>query len=140
MSRSIKAGPCAISIAVIAFAAVFAAFNHCALGAVASQTMTPAVHGHCAGHSQPSKPQSNDETPCCKILQALAAQSKANLGYSASSLVLKQYYVDHILLADLSAHDAPSLELDTGPPAAPSFSESVLQRSILAHAPPFLLS
>jgi len=32
------------------------------------------------------------------------------------------------------------LELDTGPPFAGSFAESVLQRSILAHAPPFSLS
>ena len=32
----------------------------------------------------------------------------------------------------------PPLELDTGPPFAGSFAESVLQRSILAHAPPSL--
>ena len=32
------------------------------------------------------------------------------------------------------------LELDTGPPFARSFAESVLQRSILAHAPPVSLS
>ena len=30
------------------------------------------------------------------------------------------------------------LELDTGPPGAGSFAETVLQRSILAHAPPSL--
>ena len=34
----------------------------------------------------------------------------------------------------------PPLELDTGPPFAGSFAESVLQRSILAHAPPVSLS
>ena len=37
---------------------------------------------------------------------------------------------------DLSQASRLSPIFDTGPPAAKSFTESVLQRSILAHAPP----
>ena len=48
------------------------------------------------------------------------------------------------VVALISAADqlrlTPVIEWDTGPPAANSFAESVLQRSILAHAPPLFLS
>ena len=47
------------------------------------------------------------------------------------------------MVAELISAAEPQLssrELDTGPPFAGSFAESVLQRSILAHAPPVFLS
>ena len=43
------------------------------------------------------------------------------------------------LISAAETHLSP-LELDTGPPFAGSFAESVLQRSVLAHAPPVSLS
>ena len=43
----------------------------------------------------------------------------------------------HRLLANFRDAPAPLL-LDTGPPGAHSFAELILQRSLLAHAPPFL--
>ena len=49
--------------------------------------------------------------------------------------VLRPFFAD----ATLSVISRPArdlIALDTGPPRAISFSELVLQRSILAHAPP----
>ncbi len=48
-----------------------------------------------------------------------------------------QYWIVAELISVPETQLSP-LELDTGPPFAGSFTESVLQRSILAHAPPVL--
>ena len=59
---------------------------------------------------------------------------------SKDFLSIQRWIVAEIVFADdAQVHCAP-LELDTGPPFADSFAESVLQRSILAHAPPSLLA
>jgi hypothetical protein len=52
--------------------------------------------------------------------------------------ILKPYLL-HEMLPEISQPARPLLALDTGPPEVLSFSESVLQRSILAHAPPVLV-
>jgi len=74
---------------------------------------------------------------CCKILRAVVfAKAKdwarddgkfrdANFPVQTAVLVLYQSLAVALLL------------LDTGPPGAFSFAELILQRSLLAHAPPF---
>ncbi len=134
-AKQFKVGQLLTSL--IGLVAWFAIFNHCALGAFVA-TRSASVPSHCASHQTPAEQQKGEEMPCCKTLQAVVAPAKANVGYDASDFVLKEYPLAAILLAAISAHDAQSAALDTGPPGAVSFSESVLQRSIFAHAPPVL--
>jgi hypothetical protein len=63
--------------------------------------------------------------------------AKVNVGASAVDFVLKEYFTAG-LVVEISQAQTQTLGSDTGPPGALSFSESVLQRSILAHAPPAL--
>ena len=77
--------------------------------------------------------------PCCKMLRATLAGEANVVKVASQNLVPIQ---DWIVAELISAAETPlsPLELDTGPPFAGSFAESVLQRSILAHAPPVSLS
>jgi hypothetical protein len=115
--------------------------NHCALGALQSP-QSAAVHATCHGNtSSPTKPARKDEqTPCCKVLRATLVQL-ANFvpAYDFAAFSLQPYCAGLILFAEQS-RTAQTFELDTGPPFRGSFAELVLQRSILAHAPPVSLS
>jgi len=77
--------------------------------------------------------------PCCKILRATVSAEARPVEVATKNFVPVQ---DWIVAELISAAETPlsPLELDTGPPFAGSFAESVLQRSILAHAPPVSLS
>ncbi|MDQ3198229.1 MAG: hypothetical protein M3Q46_03405 [Verrucomicrobiota bacterium] len=128
-----------VALALLTFSAWFVATDHCALAAAflrpAAATSAPAQES-CPGHSQPEK-QSPSELPCCKTLVATTAPAKISAGYDLHSFVLQPYLASAFQL--LPGHsDAPPAEIDTGPPEADTFAESVLQRSILAHAPPCL--
>ena len=63
----------------------------------------------------------------------MASHTAKNLA-AASQLVGAQDYVAAVLTPPRVV--AQLLALNTGPPRSLSFAESVLQRSILAHAPP----
>lgn len=124
---------------VLLMAAWFSISNHCALGAlIALETKTPLAGMHCHG-TQPSPSKHGEEqTPCCKVLKALTI-AKVHAGANLLDFVLKNYPTGDLGLGIWQAH-THTLGLDTGPPGALSFSESVLQRSLLAHAPPLALS
>ncbi len=119
-------------------AAWFVASDHCALtGALLRPATVAPVSESCPGHSQPEKKHSGGELPCCKSLVATAVSAKIFAGYNTNLFVAAPYLsLDRQLI--LGHHDAPGTELDTGPPGGRTFAESVLQRSLLAHAPPFL--
>jgi hypothetical protein len=88
----------------------------------------------------PSKKSSEDETPCCKVLRATLVQLANSVpAFDFSAFSLQPYFAGLIFLSERS-HTSPRFELDTGPPFSGSFAELVLQRSILAHAPPVSLS
>jgi hypothetical protein len=81
----------------------------------------------------PTKPN-NANQPCCKTLRAVIV-AKFSAKANTLDFALKPFFTG----ATFSVTPQPSrflLAFDTGPPRALSFSESVLQRSILAHAPP----
>jgi hypothetical protein len=85
----------------------------------------------------PAKDGEQENVECCKVLRAtLLTFSK-----SVSSLDLAGFVPFLQIASELPARlQLPArspLELDTGPPSADSFAELVLQRSVLAHAPPF---
>ena len=119
----------------------FSISNHCALGAFEYGKAT-ATHAACHGGADiPAKsPTEGGQAPCCKTLRATFAEvSKPLVPFDASGFSLQDYFVGRIDFSDCSEPLRP-LELDTGPPFSGSFAESVLQRSILAHAPPLSLS
>ena len=127
-----------VVIVLVTIVAWFVASDHCALAGMLQRAAAAApAEESCPGHSQPEKKQSSSELPCCKTLTATTATAKITTGYHASQFVLQPYFA-----ADFQPFvthpEKPLLELDTGPPDLRTFAESVLQRSLLAHAPPLL--
>jgi hypothetical protein len=132
---AMKAGTrCAVVL--IAISSWFAISNHCAFAAVA--TKTDSVQTECPFHSKPAKqkPESS-QLQCCKILRAVVfAQTKSWARDDAKFFPVDLWVEEFALAAPLPNAQASS-SLDTGPPGARSFAELILQRSLLAHAPPF---
>jgi hypothetical protein len=119
---------------LLALTTWFLLSNHCALGSLAPPAeSTPEVSG-CPMHSAPAKKNPAAKTPCCKDLRALVAKCvKAASG--AGRLIGARDYAEQIFRAP--ARVAIEVQgLDTGPPGCFSFAESVLQESMLSHAPP----
>jgi hypothetical protein len=111
--------------------------NHCAVAALATKTNTASTE--CPFHSKPAKQEKpSTGAQCCKILRAVApvitkSWMRDYANFSSADLSLQERaYVEHSRTAQ-----APR-SLDTGPPDARSFAELILQRSLLAHAPPSL--
>jgi hypothetical protein len=126
---------------VVMISAWFAISNHCALVAVATAaaTATSTSAGECPFHSKasmPAKPKPVSNSTCCKNLQAIA--SKCANAFATKLFALCQIDFGVQSLAPSPKVTTSPLQLDTGPPGAQSFAELILQRSILAHAPPLL--
>jgi hypothetical protein len=119
-----------ILIAILSWIAVS---NHCALDAVVAQP-TIAAQPQCPMHSQPAQQKDTADVQCCKILRATAATPAKSFA-KAFFFVAHANFAPAPVVAPLQILRA-TLEFDTGPPGARTFAESVLQRSILAHAPP----
>lgn len=127
-----------LAVSLIAISAWLAASNHCAIGAtVMSKVAKAATHAGCPGHSAPKKEGKSGEMECCQSFPPAAAEAgKTVVSYDSNNFALQLYFVTALLAPVDSDRDLRPLELDTGPPRAPWFVESVLQRSIPAHAPP----
>ena len=141
MPRSLKRISNA-TIALVTAVAWFLAANHCAVASFAAPlTDASTGHEHCGGPpdapSEKEQPDDCDGLNCCKSLSAPASFAKKLAGYDKAFYTLKDYVVSEFVFAS-EQHDASISELDTGPPPAHCFAESVLQRSLLAHAPPSL--
>jgi hypothetical protein len=126
------------AVVAIAICSWFAISNHCALAALA--TKTDFAQDACPFHSEPAKQkQEPSQLQCCKILRAVVlAQTKSWTRDDAKSFDV-DLRVEELTLVALLANAQASLPLDTGPPGAHSFAELILQRSLFAHAPPFLV-
>ena len=124
---------------LLTLVAWFSISNHCALGALESSKLV-AVHASCHGGAPvPEKvPAKGEAAPCCKLLRALLAKSHQPViqNYFTGSFLA---WISAALVSYEQFHRWQSSELDTGPPFNESFAESVLQRSILAHAPPVIV-
>jgi hypothetical protein len=125
------------SLVAITAAAWFLISNHCAL-AVFEKAQTITVHSACHGAAptQPTPPIKS-EGPCCKTLRATLVKTDSSVAASSLSFSLQPYFAGIIAFSE-QLQRPQSFELDTGPPFSESFAESVLQRSILVHAPPAL--
>jgi hypothetical protein len=122
-------------IVAVAICSWFAISNHCAFAALA--TNTDAASHACPFHSKP-KEKPSPGVQCCKILRAVASvATKSWARDDAKFLNAGEYWSDALTIAGWQTARAP-LFLDTGPPEEQSFAELILQRSLFAHAPPFL--
>lgn len=128
-------------VSLFVLVAWFVAANHCVVaGLLPTPHIAKSAHGHCGGQAGPQQPKKSggcDEQNCCKSLSVPAPVIAKNpVEYDHVSFVTKNYLeAAPILFGKLPA---ALFELDTGPPDSRSFAESVLQRSLLAHAPPRL--
>jgi len=86
-------------------------------------------------HSAPAKEKPATNLLCCKDLRAVAAPAVKNMTASASQVIGVEDYAVAMFLTPPRL-TMGLLLLDTGPPPSRSFAESILQRSLLAHAPP----
>jgi len=77
--------------------------------------------------------------PCCKMLRATITSEAKVVEVASKAFPPIQDWIVAELISAAEPQLSP-LELDTGPAFAGSFAECVLQRSILAHAPPLSLS
>jgi hypothetical protein len=111
--------------------------NHCAFAAMA--TKDDSAQAVCPFHSKPEKQkEQSSQVQCCKVLRAVVPTiSKSWTRGDGDSSDIYFPFQDCRLLAHFRDSLAPLL-LDTGPPGAHSFAELILQRSLFAHAPPFL--
>jgi len=127
-----------VSIVVVTGLAWISISNHCALGALIAKTDSAVAPMHCHGNQPaPSKKSNDDEMPCCKMLRAtITSEAKIVEAASQNFVPIQNWILSEVISAP--ATQLSPLELDTGPPFSRSFAESVLQQSILAHAPPSL--
>jgi hypothetical protein len=127
-------------IVVLAALAWLAVSNHCALAALersGEMIATPTCHGMPDSHA-PAKQKKENDVECCKVLRAtLPAFPKSLVAQNVSTIAIQTYFIVLVWISEEPRLLCP-LELDTGPPKSASFAETVLQRSLLAHAPPSL--
>ncbi len=121
------------AIVLIAICSWFAISNHCVFAALAS---VEKPSRECPFHSKP-KEKPATAVQCCKTLRAVASAPEKDWTRDDTRLSDAVTYPDNRSLGLLFWQPAlVPLALDTGPPGVHSFAELVLQRSLLAHAPP----
>jgi hypothetical protein len=117
----------------------FIATNHCAFGLMKQPVETTGLHSHCcSGGPTPAKDAPADEMQqCCKSIHATLAPEQAAVKFDSSKFELRLFILVQLLMPGTPQRDLGSFEFDHRPPQVVSFAESVLQRSLLSHAPPF---
>ena len=120
---------CAVALTIAAW---FSLSNHCALGTVVP--VPEAASNPCPMHSAPAKKKPASKAPCCKDVRAVVAKC-VTANPAALRLIGTRAYITEIF-PDPAQLAIECDTLDTGPPGCLSFAESVLQESMLSHAPP----
>jgi hypothetical protein len=128
--------------AVVMIAAVgwLALSNHCALAGI--EHVAAKAHMSCHGSADSDHSPAKDKqsgTECCKVVRATLLTPEKNIASVGQLLFTAYKYVVAIVVLPDAGEQNGTFEWDTGPPGSVSFSESVLQRSLLAHAPPSLV-
>jgi hypothetical protein len=122
------------TVVFLSIAAWMVLSNHCAIGMVALPADSEVEASECPMHSAPAKKKPAAKIPCCKDLRAVAAKAAKAMAATIRLAGAQDYAVGIFFPPRQVAIEIKGL--DTGPPDAFSFAESVLQQSILAHAPP----
>ncbi|MCA1657973.1 MAG: hypothetical protein LC627_01595 [Verrucomicrobiaceae bacterium] len=129
-----------VRVPIVAFgaAAWLAISNHCALAAMQNpaEVRRPSCHAMAPAKEAPAKDEQKNVVECCKVLRATLLTLSKNLAAADTLAFVAHTYVGLPLPRAVESRLISIFEWDTGPPGAGSFAELVLQRSILAHAPP----
>lgn len=116
--------------------------NHCSIAGTLSQREAKASSCPMHGHKEhaPQRKHGNDcgDVPCCKNLHATAAVAAKLVAKPIWLGTLQLFAIVVVAPVQPAAHQFSRI-LDNGPPGENTFAELVLQRSLLAHAPPFLV-
>ena len=122
-------------IVAVAICSWFAVSNHCAFAAIA--TKIEMAQTECPFHSKPSKQkEQSSQVQCCKILRAVVFAKTKDWARNDAKFRDVNFPAQVGAFLAYSPRAVEPLLLDTGPPGAFSFAELILQRSLLAHAPP----
>ena len=123
---------------VIAICSWMAISNHCAFSAIAAPVGD--AQSACPFHSKPAKQKEQpSQVQCCKVLRAVVPAVTKSWACDDANISDADLRFEKFAFIALSRNTPTPLFLDTGPPgAAHSFAELILQRSLLAHAPPSL--
>lgn len=137
LAKVLRSRPIRFPIVALALLGWLALSNHCAFAGLAgaSNLSMRGCHAMPTGHSVPAK-SGQPGVDCCKVLRATLQSLAENSVALAQAHFVLQAYVTTGLPLPAQSVVLPLRGLDTGPPAGGFFIESVLQRSILAHAPP----
>lgn len=122
----------AVAIAICSWLAIS---NHCAFAAIAKSTASQ--RAACPFHSNPEKQKHHSEAQCCKSLRAVVLVKLKSWERDDANFSDINFPEEQRAFPTCGLRTAQPLLLDTGPPGASSFAELILQRSLLAHAPPF---
>jgi hypothetical protein len=140
MSEACKAAVTRVPIVIVTVVAWLLISNHCLLAELpAAAKATSTCHQPCCGDQPPAKNTTEGATECCKTLRATLVGAAKNFAGYDTSLFALQFYFAAPVISPNDSRPVSVLELDTGPPFVHTFAESVLQRSILAHAPPLVV-
>jgi hypothetical protein len=123
------------TVVLLSLTSWFLLSNHCALAMISSPREAAPEVGGCPMHSAPAKKKPAPQTPCCNEVRAVIAKCLAK----AMALSLRFATPCDYAAEIFGFPPRVSLEIDgfdTGPPSCFSFAELVLQKSMLAHAPP----
>ncbi|MFL6590242.1 MAG: hypothetical protein ACJ8M4_08720 [Chthoniobacterales bacterium] len=120
-------------VVVLSLAAWFALSNHCVL-AVVTAAKSVSERDDCPMHSAPAKKMPAAKAPCCKEVRAIVAKSVTATPGLFRMIASPDYAAE--IFGEAIRVAAVIEVLDTGPPGCVSFAESVLQESMLSHAPP----
>jgi hypothetical protein len=87
----------------------------------------------------PAQKDGSEAMPCCKVLRAtVITQAQAPAAdFTVFSPAIA--WISQFFSFDDRHIQTVSYQIDTGPPFVSSFAELILQRSLLAHAPPSLV-
>jgi hypothetical protein len=123
-----------VAIAICSWIAIS---NHCAFAAVASEMHK--AQTECPFHSKPAKQkEQSSQMQCCKVLRAVVFAKDKTWRRDHAQFGTANFPIQIRCFVVCSGPVGAPLLLDPGPPGALSFAELILQRSILAHAPPVL--
>jgi hypothetical protein len=124
-------------IVAITICSWFSISNHCAFAAMA--TKSDSTQAACPFHSKPEKQkEQTSQVQCCKILRAVVPPIAKSWAQGDSDVSDIHFPFEDCRLLGYFRDPLAPLLLDTGPPDAHSFAELILQRSLLAHAPPLV--
>jgi len=137
IERTVKAAVRCIGVA-IAISSWIAVSNHCAFAAMASEI--DKAQTECPFHSKPAKQKEpSSQVQCCKILRALVFAKTKDWARNDAKSSTADFPAPIDAYVRCSPRFVTSPSLDAGPPGLFSFAELILQSSLLAHAPPFLV-